>query len=146
MKAWVHLCVAASVAGLLSLASPAQAIVPVLPPPVTRFIVPYIEIAHNRAPIEIMRGCTRGCRFCHAGMVTRPVRERPVEEVLAAVEDIVRETGFEEIALLSLSSSDYTHVEQLATAIGQKLLRTLRTPAVRVVTDTKTSGTSVTQT
>ena len=49
-----------------------------------------------------MRGCTRGCRFCHAGMVTRPVRERKVEEVLAAVEDIMRETGFEEIALLSL--------------------------------------------
>ncbi len=62
-------------------------IVPVLPPPVTKFIVPYIDISHNRAPIEIMRGCTRGCRFCHAGMVTRPVRERKVDEVLAAVED-----------------------------------------------------------
>ena len=80
-------------------------IVPILPPPVTRFIVPFVDVTHNRAPIEIMRGCTRGCRFCHAGMVTRPVRERPVEEVLQAVEAIVRETGFEEIALLSLSSS-----------------------------------------
>ncbi len=95
-------------------------IVPVLPPPITKFIVPYIDISHNRAPIEIMRGCTRGCRFCHAGMVTRPVRERKVDEVLAAVEDIMRETGFEEIALLSLSSSDYTRVKQLATAIGAK--------------------------
>jgi radical SAM family uncharacterized protein len=95
-------------------------IVPVLPPPITKFIVPYIDISHNRAPIEIMRGCTRGCRFCHAGMVTRPVRERQVDEVLAAVEDIMRETGFEEIALLSLSSSDYTRVKQLATAIGEK--------------------------
>jgi radical SAM family uncharacterized protein len=95
-------------------------IVPVLPPPITRFIVPYIDISHNRAPIEIMRGCTRGCRFCHAGMVTRPVRERKVDEVLAAVEDIMRETGFEEIALLSLSSSDYTRVRELATAIGAK--------------------------
>ncbi|HZD56160.1 MAG TPA: B12-binding domain-containing radical SAM protein, partial [Anaerolineales bacterium] len=49
-----------------------------LPPPTTRFIVPYVDIVHNRIPIEIMRGCTRGCRFCHAGMVTRPVRERTV--------------------------------------------------------------------
>lgn len=95
-------------------------IVPVLPPPLTKFIVPYIDISHNRAPIEIMRGCTRGCRFCHAGMVTRPVRERKVDEVVAAVEDILRETGFEEIALLSLSSSDYTRVKTLAKEIGAK--------------------------
>jgi radical SAM superfamily enzyme YgiQ (UPF0313 family) len=67
-----------------------------------------------------MRGCTRGCRFCHAGMVTRPVRERKVDEVLAAVEEIMRETGFEEIALLSLSSSDYTRVKELSRAIGEK--------------------------
>ncbi len=95
-------------------------IVPVLPPPITKFLVPYLDIAHNRAPIEIMRGCTRGCRFCHAGMVTRPVRERKVAEVLDAVEEIMRETGFEEIALLSLSSSDYTRVKELARAIGER--------------------------
>ena len=56
--------------------------VPRLPPPPTKFIVPYIETVHNRIPIEIMRGCTRGCRFCHAGMVNRPVRERPVAEIV----------------------------------------------------------------
>ena len=95
-------------------------IVPILPPPVTRFIVPFLDVTHNRAPIEIMRGCTRGCRFCHAGMVTRPVRERNVDEVLAAVEATMRETGFEEIALLSLSSSDYTRVGELVRAISQK--------------------------
>ncbi len=95
-------------------------IVPVLPPPLTKFIVPYVDIAHNRAPIEIMRGCTRGCRFCHAGMVTRPVRERKVQDVVKAVEAILRETGFEEIGLLSLSSSDYTRVKELATALGDK--------------------------
>jgi radical SAM family uncharacterized protein len=98
----------------------AKRIVPVLPPPVTKFIVPFLDITHNRAPIEIMRGCTRGCRFCHAGMVTRPVRERKVDEVLAAVEEILAETGFEEIALLSLSSSDYTQVKTLVRAIGEK--------------------------
>ncbi|HET7376147.1 MAG TPA: TIGR03960 family B12-binding radical SAM protein, partial [Anaerolineae bacterium] len=95
-------------------------IVPVLPPPLTKFIVPYIDISHNRAPIEIMRGCTRGCRFCHAGMVTRPVRERKVQDIVQAVEEIMRETGFEEIGLLSLSSSDYTRVKELAKAIGDK--------------------------
>jgi radical SAM family uncharacterized protein len=88
-------------------------IVSTLPPPVTRPVVPYIDTVHNRATIEIQRGCTRGCRFCHAGMVYRPLRERPVSEVLAAVEQIVANTGFEEIALLSLSSSDYRHVETL---------------------------------
>ncbi|HEX6386203.1 MAG TPA: TIGR03960 family B12-binding radical SAM protein [Anaerolineae bacterium] len=97
-----------------------KTIVPVLPPPVTNFIIPFIETVHNRAPIEIMRGCTRGCRFCHAGMVTRPVRERPVEEVLEAMEQILEKTGYEEIALLSLSSSDYTYVLELTEKIGAR--------------------------
>ena len=93
-------------------------IVITLPKPFTKFIVPNIDTVHNRAPIEIMRGCTRGCRFCHAGMVTRPVRERPVDEVLAAIDEIVQYTGFEEISLLSLSSSDYVWVEELAEAVN----------------------------
>ncbi len=97
-----------------------KTIVPTLPPPVTDFIVPFIETVHNRAPIEIMRGCTRGCRFCHAGMVTRPVRERPVDEILAAMEKILDSTGYEEIGLLSLSSSDYTYVLELTETIGQR--------------------------
>lgn len=88
-------------------------IVSALPPPVTRPVVPYLDTIHNRAAIEIQRGCTRGCRFCHAGMVYRPVRERPVDEVLDAVDAIVANTGYEEIALLSLSSSDYRHIELL---------------------------------
>ncbi len=95
-------------------------IVAKLPPPLTHFIVPYVDTVHNRAPIEIMRGCTRGCRFCHAGMVNRPVRERPVDEVVEAIESAIRHTGFEEISLLSLSSSDYTHVVELVDAVHQR--------------------------
>lgn len=95
-------------------------IVPVLPPPPTRFIVPNIETVHNRIPIEIMRGCTRGCRFCHAGMVSRPVRERSLSTILDAIDQALEFTGFEEIGLLSLSSSDYTHISALVQAITDK--------------------------
>jgi len=91
-----------------------------LPPPPTKFIVPNIDIVHNRVSVEIMRGCTRGCRFCHAGMITRPVRERPVDEVVEALEAAIKSSGFEEIALLSLSSSDYTNVLELVTKVGEK--------------------------
>ncbi|MDW8319220.1 MAG: TIGR03960 family B12-binding radical SAM protein [Anaerolineae bacterium] len=110
-------------------------IVPVLPPPVTDFIVPFVDVVHNRAAIEIQRGCTRGCRFCQAGMIFRPVRERPVEEVLDAVDKIIASTGFEEIGLLSLSSSDYSHVGELVSAIverygGEKL--SIGLPSLRI--------------
>ena len=110
-------------------------IVPVLPEPFTRFLVPNIDTVHNRAPIEIMRGCTRGCRFCHAGMVTRPVRERPVPEVMAAIEKIIASTGFEEISLLSLSSSDYVYVDELTDAVHEKYAESglsLSLPSLRI--------------
>lgn len=95
-------------------------IVPRLPPPLTRFIVPYVDVTHNRVPIEIQRGCTRGCRFCQAGMITRPVRERPVAEVVDAIEQALAQTGFDEVGLLSLSSSDYDEILDLVRAVSRR--------------------------
>jgi radical SAM family uncharacterized protein len=95
-------------------------IVATLPPPTTDFIVPYLDVVHNRAAIEIQRGCTRGCRFCHAGMAYRPVRERPVQEVLEAVDKMIASCGFEEVSFLSLSSSDYTYIGELVKAVVDK--------------------------
>jgi radical SAM family uncharacterized protein len=95
-------------------------IVPALPPPPTKLIVPFVDIVHNRAAIEIQRGCARGCRFCQAGWIYRPVRERGLAEVLEAVDKTVHETGFQEIGFLSLSASDYSHIEEL---VGQVATR-----------------------
>ncbi len=95
-------------------------ITPLMPPPVTRFIVPFVDVVFNRASIEIQRGCTRGCRFCQAGMIFRPVRERSLEELVETVDKIMTDTGHEEIGLLSLSSSDYTQIGPLVKAISEK--------------------------
>jgi radical SAM family uncharacterized protein len=95
-------------------------ITPLMPPPVTKFIVPFVDVVFNRASIEIQRGCTRGCRFCQAGMIFRPVRERSLAELIETVDKIVTDTGHEEIGLLSLSSSDYTQIGALVKAISDK--------------------------
>ena len=88
-------------------------IVEKLPPLVTRPVVPYIEVVHDRGMVEIQRGCSCGCRFCQAGMVYRPVRERPPSEVVPAVGEIINNCGYDEVSLVSLSTSDYSGIDRL---------------------------------
>ena len=92
-----------------------------LPPPLTRFLVPNVEIAQERVSVEIMRGCTRGCRFCHAGMVNRPIRERPIQEILDSLRRGLDQTGYDQVSLLSLSSSDYAQIIPLIEGLRQLL-------------------------
>lgn len=79
----------------------------------TKPIIPFIEIIHDRISLEVMRGCTRGCRFCQAGMITRPVREKSPETLMLQAEELVLNTGHEDISLVSLSTADYSRVEDV---------------------------------
>ena len=87
-----------------------------LPAPVSP-VVPYVEAIHDRFSLEIARGCTRGCRFCHAGMVTRPARERDPADIMRMLKSAVRNTGYDEVSLLSLSTGDYCSIEPLLSAL-----------------------------
>ncbi|HPT77660.1 MAG TPA: TIGR03960 family B12-binding radical SAM protein [Candidatus Atribacteria bacterium] len=78
-----------------------------------RIIVPFMDIVHDRIMLEIFRGCTKGCRFCQAGMIYRPVRERSLETLLDLADKLIRSTGYEEISLSSLSTGDYSRLEDL---------------------------------
>ncbi len=82
-----------------------------------KIIVPYTDIVHDRIMLEIFRGCTRGCRFCQAGFVYRPVREKSPKRLLELARKLEESTGYEEISLTSLSTSDYTGLEPLTTGL-----------------------------
>ncbi|HMC38887.1 MAG TPA: TIGR03960 family B12-binding radical SAM protein [Acidimicrobiales bacterium] len=80
-------------------------------------LVPMTEVVHDRLNVEIFRGCTRGCRFCQAGMITRPVRERPAEQVLEMASAGLARTGYDEVALTSLSSADFSGIDSTVRGI-----------------------------
>ncbi|GAC1536138.1 MAG: TIGR03960 family B12-binding radical SAM protein [Acidimicrobiales bacterium] len=92
-------------------------------------LVPVTEVVHDRLNVEIFRGCTRGCRFCQAGMITRPVRERPADQVRRMVGDGLRRTGYDEVTLTSLSSADYSGIGDVVSGIINDPMCTGEAPA-----------------
>src|SRR6202043_690536 len=100
-----------------------------------RPLVPLAETVHERMSVEIFRGCTRGCRFCQAGMITRPVRERSITTIGNMVEAGLKETGFTEVGLLSLSSADHSEIGEIAKGLADQYEGTqtsLSLPSTRV--------------
>jgi radical SAM family uncharacterized protein len=88
--------------------------------PVIRPVVPYIEVIHDRAAVEIQRGCSRGCRFCQAGVLYRPVRELPEEKVLESVDCLLKNCGYNTLSLVSLNSGDYSGINHLVGSITNR--------------------------
>src|SRR5450631_4192805 len=98
-------------------------------------LVPLAETVHERMSVEIFRGCTRGCRFCQAGMITRPVRERSISGIADMIEKGLAATGFDEVGLLSLSSADHSEIAEIAKGLADRYEGTqtgLSLPSTRV--------------
>ena len=99
------------------------------------FVIPFIDIVHDRAMTEIFRGCIRGCRFCQAGFIYRPVREKSVETIDRQSRCLCETSGYEEFSLSSLSTSDYTHLEELLTELlswAEEQRTNISVPSLRV--------------
>ena len=104
-----------------------------LPP--THFVVPMIGAIHDRAMIEVLRGCYRGCRFCQAGFIYRPLRERPKEMIDQAAHDLCSATGYEEVSLTSLSTSDHSQLEEMLDELGDWMVKekvNIALPSLRI--------------
>lgn len=86
----------------------------------TDYIVPFTKQVHDRISLEVLRGCTQGCRFCQAGMTTRPVRERKIERITELMEKTLANTGYEEVSLVSLSTCDYSQVQKMVSEAVKK--------------------------
>lgn len=95
-------------------------------------LVPLTEVVHDRLNVEVFRGCTRGCRFCQAGMITRPVRERPADQVRHMITSGIRRTGYDEVALTSLSTADFSGIERVVADTAGEDNVSVSLPSLRV--------------
>lgn len=89
--------------------------------PLSQSVIPYAQLVHDRLSVEVLRGCARGCRFCQAGITYRPVRERSADQIVSAVTRGLAKTGYDEVSLTSLSTTDHSCCEQILSRLNRRL-------------------------